>query len=685
VKPALVCFGGLVIAALGLAVGAHAAPPPGHSPRGVPEEIILRGTDSEGNELSLRVPVNILLAGPVQLQEPGNNANINLNQIGGSSVSSALYDGGNNALKVNCIVGCSAAGSFTDNSAFTTGSTSVTNVSGLFNDTATNLTSGNAGAIRATTDRMLFVNIGKIGGTVPTLTGSSLNVNCTGGCSSSAGFTDNSAFTAGTTTETNVGGVFNDGLSALSSGNAAAARITPNRGVHVNLRNNSGTEIATSGNPLRIDPTGTTTQPVSGTLTANIGTTNGLALDTSVNGLLLGQGSTSSGQKGPLVQCAATTGAPTDTTADTWPLSCNTSGGLRVDGSGVTQPVSGTVTANAGTGQFNVTCTAANCPVNVSQVAGTALGATAIVNYGSTPAAVAVPGVNAFITNTPAVTLASTTITGTVTVAGAKTNNNAAPGATNIGALPAIANAATQGWTEGDQVAESVDLSGRQRVRGTISDNGAAATSDLAGVAPSIYQTDYLNGTAATQGRNGAVTQGTDGLLWTAALPAMRPASYVASKKFAASSTTDNAVMPGNATNTVLLTAIKVTCTQTTAGNINVEILKRSAADTSGTSAAMTAVPDDSNYAAASSAPLSYTGTGPSVGTAVGDIDNAQIGCMASATATPNDIYILNRRQKPIVLRGTAQQVAVNTGNAAISGGNLTVTFEWIETKAITP
>jgi hypothetical protein len=254
----------LLIAAVGLALlgglapGAHAAPPPGHTARAVPEEIILRGTDSEGNELALRVPVNILMA---QLQQPGNNASVNLNQIGGSSVSSSLYDSGNNALKVNCIVGCSAAGSFTDNSAFTTGSTSVTNVSGLFNDTATNLTSGNAGAIRATTDRMLFVNVGKISGTVPTLTGSSLNVNCTGGCSSSAGFTDNSAFTAGTTTETNVGGVFNDGLTALSSGNAAAARITPNRGVHVNLRNNSGTEIATSANPLRIDPTGTTTQP----------------------------------------------------------------------------------------------------------------------------------------------------------------------------------------------------------------------------------------------------------------------------------------------------------------------------------------------------------------------------------------------------------------------------------------
>ena len=46
----------------------------------------------------------------------------------------------------------------------------------------------------------------------------------------------------------------------------------------------------------------------------------------------------------------ATTAAPTYTTATMNALSLNTSGGLRVDGSGVTQPVSGTVTANLGAG-----------------------------------------------------------------------------------------------------------------------------------------------------------------------------------------------------------------------------------------------------------------------------------------------------------------------------------------------
>lgn len=66
------------------------------------------------------------------------------------------------------------------------------------------------------------------------------------------------------------------------------------------------------------------------------------------------QASTTSGQKGPLAQGAVTTAAPTYTTGQTDPLSLTTAGSLRVDGSGATQPVSGTVTANAGTGVFDV-------------------------------------------------------------------------------------------------------------------------------------------------------------------------------------------------------------------------------------------------------------------------------------------------------------------------------------------
>ena len=60
-------------------------------------------------------------------------------------------------------------------------------------------------------------------------------------------------------------------------------------------------------------------------------------------------GATTSGQTGTLMMGAALTGLPTATTADSWPISINpANGGVRVDPSGVTSPVSGTVTANQG-------------------------------------------------------------------------------------------------------------------------------------------------------------------------------------------------------------------------------------------------------------------------------------------------------------------------------------------------
>lgn len=48
--------------------------------------------------------------------------------------------------------------------------------------------------------------------------------------------------------------------------------------------------------------------------------------------------------------------------------------------------------------------------------------------------------------------------------AGGKTNNNAAPGATNLGSLVGIANAAAPTWTEGNEVLLSTDLTGNLRV-----------------------------------------------------------------------------------------------------------------------------------------------------------------------------------------------------------------------------
>src|SRR6516162_9862886 len=75
------------------------------------------------------------------------------------------------------------------------------------------------------------------------------------------------------------------------------------------------------------------------------GTGNITTLGMTVNAIA----STTSGQLGPLAMGAVTTSAPAYTTAQTNPLSLTTAGLLRIDGSGVTQPISGSITVSGTT------------------------------------------------------------------------------------------------------------------------------------------------------------------------------------------------------------------------------------------------------------------------------------------------------------------------------------------------
>jgi hypothetical protein len=99
-----------------------------------------------------------LAPAPAQGQFAAGELNIAL--IGGAAVSSSLYDSGNTALKVNCVVGCGTTSTFSDNAAFSAGSTAVNNISAVFNDSIAALTSGNAGAVRSTSDTSTLANLG---------------------------------------------------------------------------------------------------------------------------------------------------------------------------------------------------------------------------------------------------------------------------------------------------------------------------------------------------------------------------------------------------------------------------------------------------------------------------------------------------------------------------------------------
>lgn len=145
----------------------------------------------------------------------------------------------------------------------------------------------------------------------------------------------------------------------------------------VGLRKSAGggsVEAGTASDPIRIDPTGTTTQPVSGTVTANQG----------------GSWTVAATQSGTWTVQPGNTANTTP-----WLITINQGGNsatvtasnaLKVDGSAVTQPVSGTVTANAGTGNFTVVqSTAANLRAQTASesATGSAIPAIASLSAGS--------------------------------------------------------------------------------------------------------------------------------------------------------------------------------------------------------------------------------------------------------------------------------------------------------------
>jgi hypothetical protein len=209
------------------------------------------------------------------------------------------------------------------------------------------------------------------------------HVICDSGCGGAASFSDRAAFAAGSTAITIGGGVYNDALAAMLADTAAAPRLTAYRAFHTNLRTSGGVEVGTVGAPLRIDPTGTTTQSISGAVSAtqtgtwtvqpgntanttpwlmSLANIPHVIVDTAPTTAVTSPGLTNldvllSSRLKPADTLAGVTAVGSITSA--LPAGTNTLGKVdqgaggasawKVDGSAVTQPVSGTITANAGT------------------------------------------------------------------------------------------------------------------------------------------------------------------------------------------------------------------------------------------------------------------------------------------------------------------------------------------------
>jgi len=134
---------------------------------------------------------------------------------------------------------------------------------------------------------------------------------------------------------------------------------------------------------------------------------------------------------------------------------------------------------------------------------------------------------------------------------------------------------------------------------------------------------------------------------------------------------TDMVTITGSSTKTIRVLAIELFPSQTLSGTNTFFIIKRSAADSGGTSTSPTIVPHDSGNAAATAVVRQYT-VNPSLGAAVGTLYTAKVTTPA-AGALVQDGYIFDfvkmAIDSGIVLRGTTEVLALNFNGAALPGG----------------
>lgn len=161
------------------------------------------------------------------------------------------------------------------------------------------------------------------------------------------------------------------------------------------------------------------------------------------------------------------------------------------------------------------------------------------------------------------------------------------------------------------------------------------------------------------------------------------PATYSAAITglVVAAAATDVFTLRGSATKIVRVCQFSVSGTAGTALVANVQIIKRSTANTGGTSTAPVAVPNDSASPAATASALAYTAN-PTTGTLVGVARTQKLlfdvttGAGASTSA---DYETHANGHRPLTLRGVAETLAINLAGVTLNTPSVNIYVEWTE------
>lgn len=144
---------------------------------------------------------------------------------------------------------------------------------------------------------------------------------------------------------------------------------------------------------------------------------------------------------------------------------------------------------------------------------------------------------------------------------------------------------------------------------------------------------------------------------------------------------TDFFTLTGSASKTIKITSITISGSAAAAVVVPVLVIRRSAANTAGTSTTPTVVPYDSTFAAGTAVARAYTTNPSALGAVVGTIYTQKIGLPLTSGPTP---VVVNADfgpsfAAPIVLRGTAELLALNLNATAVTTASMNITIEWIE------
>lgn len=188
---------------------------------------------------------------------------------------------------------------------------------------------------------------------------------------------------------------------------------------------------------------------------------------------------------------------------------------------------------------------------------------------------------------------------------------------------------------------------------------------------------------AYTTAQTSPLSMSVNGGLRTESLPTTKQCYSGAARNITPPATpTDIVIINGSASKTIRVLRIIMSATQTTAGINEFLFVKRSTANTGGTSSTPTPLPMDSNNAAVTAVVRQYSVNPTGLGTTVANLQAIKL-LTPQSTSTTQPQYVIDFTSglsQGVVLRGTAEGLALNFNGAALPTGlNVACTFEWTE------